>query len=63
MSIKTLASRNRTFARLARFLNRLWWLLVVVWTAVTLTFILSRLIPADPARLAAGLQAGPEQVE
>lgn len=43
--------------------NRVWWLLVVVWTAVTLTFVLSRLIPADPARLAAGLQAGPEQVE
>ena len=38
-------------------------MLIVVWTAVTLTFIMSRLIPADPARLAAGLQAGPEQVE
>ena len=63
MSIKILASRKRPLLRLTRFLNRLWWLLVVVWTAVTLTFILSRLIPADPARLAAGLQAGPEQVE
>lgn len=60
---RTLTSRSRFLSRAARFLNRLWWLLVVVWTAVTLTFVLSRLIPADPARLAAGLQAGPEQVE
>lgn len=43
-------------------LSRLGWLLVVVWAAVSLTFILSRVVPADPARLAAGLQAGPEQV-
>jgi len=43
-------------------LTRLGWLLVVVWAAVSLTFILSRVVPADPARLAAGLQAGPEQV-
>lgn len=63
MRSKTLASRNKVIPRLSRLFNRLWWLLVVVWTAVTLTFILSRLIPADPARLAAGLQAGPEQVE
>jgi ABC-type dipeptide/oligopeptide/nickel transport system permease component len=63
MSTKTLASRNKFIARGLKLFNRLWWLLIVVWTAVTLTFILSRLIPADPARLAAGLQAGPEQVE
>ena len=37
-------------------------MLVVVWAAVTVTFILSRIVPADPARLAAGMQAGPEQV-
>jgi ABC-type dipeptide/oligopeptide/nickel transport system permease component len=43
-------------------LARLAWLLVVVWAAVSLTFVLSRIVPADPARLAAGLQAGPEQV-
>ena len=35
---------------------------MVIWAAVTLTFFLSRVVPADPARLAAGLQAGPEQV-
>lgn len=38
------------------------WLALVVWAAVSLTFVLSRIVPADPARLAAGLQAGPEQV-
>jgi peptide/nickel transport system permease protein len=43
-------------------LRQLGWLLVVVWAAVSLTFLLSRVVPADPARLAAGLQAGPEQV-
>jgi ABC-type dipeptide/oligopeptide/nickel transport system permease component len=46
-----------------RLLSRLGWLLVVVWAAVTVTFVLSRIVPADPARLAAGMQAGPEQVE
>ena len=29
----------------------------------TVTFVLSRIVPADPTRLAAGMQAGPEQVE
>lgn len=43
-------------------LSRAFWVLVVVWAAVTLTFVLSRIVPSDPARLAAGLQAGPEQV-
>jgi peptide/nickel transport system permease protein len=43
-------------------LSRIAWLIVVVWAAVSLTFVLSRVVPADPARLAAGLQAGPEQV-
>lgn len=42
--------------------SRLGWLLLVVWAAVSLTFVLARIVPADPARLAAGLQAGPEQV-
>jgi len=50
-------------SRARKVFSRVWWMLIVVWTAVTLTFIMSRLIPADPARLAAGLQAGPAQVE
>lgn len=45
-----------------RVVARVGWLLVVVWAAVTVTFVLSRVVPADPARLAAGMQAGPEQV-
>jgi len=42
--------------------TRIGWILIVVWAAGSLTFLLSRVIPADPARLAAGLNAGPEQV-
>jgi ABC-type dipeptide/oligopeptide/nickel transport system permease component len=43
-------------------LRRLAWLLVVAFSIVTLTFVISRVIPADPARLAAGLHADPAQV-
>ena len=50
-------------ARLLRFVKGVAWLAVVVLAAVTITFALSRIVPADPARLAAGLEAGPEQVE
>jgi peptide/nickel transport system permease protein len=42
---------------------RLVWIIFVVLGVVTLTFFISRIIPADPARLAAGLNAGQEQVE
>jgi len=45
-----------------RLLTRVGWTLLVVWSAVSLTFVLSRVIPADPARLAAGMGAGAEQV-
>lgn len=48
--------------RIRRAGGRIGWILVVVWAAVSLTFVLSRVIPADPARLAAGLNAGPAQV-
>lgn len=44
-------------------LLRLAWIIFVVLGVVTLTFFISRIIPADPARLAAGLNAGQEQVE
>jgi peptide/nickel transport system permease protein len=48
---------------MAQFLlRRLAWLLVVAFSIVTLTFVISRVIPADPARLAAGLHADPAQV-
>ncbi|MFT4307289.1 MAG: ABC transporter permease [Microbacterium sp.] len=49
--------------RLLGVLTRIGWILVVVWAAVSLTFLLSRLVPADPAQLAAGQSAGAEQVE
>ncbi|MFD1715839.1 ABC transporter permease [Amnibacterium flavum] len=47
---------------LRRLATRILWIFVVVWAAVSLTFVLGRVVPADPARLAAGLNAGPEQV-
>lgn len=47
---------------LLRLLGGLAWLVLVLWVAVTVTFVLSRIVPADPARLAAGIDAGPEQV-
>ncbi|GAA1004324.1 peptide ABC transporter permease [Acrocarpospora pleiomorpha] len=54
--------RLRAGSRLLRLLASLTWILLVVWVAVSVTFVLSRIVPADPARLAAGLDAGPEQV-
>ncbi len=48
---------------MTRFLlRRLVWMVVVIWGVVTLTFVISHLVPADPARLAAGVHAGPAQV-
>lgn len=44
-------------------LLRLVWIIFVVLGVVTLTFFIARVIPADPARLAAGLNANVEQVE
>jgi len=61
-SLKAGAGASRPARIALGVLTRIGWLLVVVWAAVSLTFILSRVVPADPARLAAGLQAGPEQV-
>ncbi|MEW6049096.1 MAG: ABC transporter permease [Bacillota bacterium] len=43
--------------------RRLLYLVLVVLGVITLTFVVSHLIPADPARYAAGLHARPEQVE
>jgi len=49
---------------LAQFLIKRILFLVPIAVAVTLvTFLITRVIPADPAQLAAGLRAGPEQVE
>ena len=35
----------------------------VIWIVISITFLISHVIPADPARAAAGLNAGAEQVE
>jgi peptide/nickel transport system permease protein len=56
------ASQNN-FTFMKKLFLRIGWMLLVVWASLTITFVLSRVIPADPARLAAGLEAGPEQVE
>ena len=61
-AIRGRAASGRAARVAVSMASRAGWLLVVVWAAVSLTFLLSRVVPADPARLAAGLQAGPEQV-
>lgn len=43
--------------------NRLLFLIPVIFGVTLLTFVVTHIIPADPAQLAAGLRAGPEQVE
>lgn len=43
--------------------KRLVFLVVTLWGILTLTFFISRVIPGDPARLAAGIRAKPEQVK
>lgn len=43
--------------------KRLLWSLFVIWAVATLTFAISRILPEDPARLAAGAQARPADVE
>lgn len=43
-------------------LRRLPWLVVVIVGITTLTFIIANIVPADPARAAAGVQATEEQV-
>jgi peptide/nickel transport system permease protein len=46
-----------------RFLiRRLFFLVFVVWGVTLVTFLLARVVPADPARLIAGPRAGPEAV-
>jgi peptide/nickel transport system permease protein len=44
-------------------LRRIGWALVVAWFVVTLTFLVTSLIPADPARAILGPRATPETLE
>lgn len=44
-------------------LRRLAWAVFIVWAVVTLTFVVNTVIPSDPARMVAGQQARPKDVE
>lgn len=48
---------------LAFVVQRVTSLLLILWGISIFAFFISRLIPADPAQIAAGLQAGPAEVE
>src|SRR5439155_23184368 len=48
---------------LVKFVSyRLLRMLFVLWGTVTLTFLVFRVVPGDPARLVAGIQATPEEL-
>jgi peptide/nickel transport system permease protein len=42
--------------------RRIGWSFVVVWVVVSLTFAINELLPGDPARMVAGIQARPADV-
>lgn len=42
--------------------RRIGWSVVVAWTVVSITFALNEILPGDPARLVAGVQARPADV-
>jgi peptide/nickel transport system permease protein len=44
-------------------IRRVFWALLIIWAAMTFTFILTYLIPGDPARQVAGPLAGEREVE
>lgn len=47
-----------------RFLaSRLAWALFIVWSVVTITFFVEAVLPSDPARMVAGAQARPVDVD
>jgi peptide/nickel transport system permease protein len=45
-----------------RVANKLGWAVLVIWAVVSLTFVVSNVLPADPARMVAGPQARPADV-
>jgi peptide/nickel transport system permease protein len=47
----------------ARLLRKLAWAAFVVWAVVSLTFVFNSVLPSDPARMVAGPQARPADVE
>ncbi len=46
-----------------RALRRIAWALLVVWATTTITFFINNVLPSDPARMVAGPQARPKDVE
>lgn len=46
-----------------KLLRRLAWALFVVWATVSLAFLVNNALPSDPARMVAGPQARPQDVE
>jgi peptide/nickel transport system permease protein len=46
-----------------RLLRRLGWSVFVVWAVVSIAFAVNNLLPGDPARMVAGAQARPTDVE
>ena len=48
---------------MARVARRLVWAIFVVWATVTLAFLVNHALPSDPARMVAGPQARPQDVE
>ncbi len=46
-----------------RALRRIAWALFVVWATTTVTFFINNVLPSDPARMVAGPQARPKDVE
>lgn len=43
--------------------RRIVWAVAVVWAVTTLAFVINNVIPSDPARMVAGAQARPKDVE
>lgn len=43
--------------------RRLLWAVFVIWATVTLAFVVNNVLPSDPARMVAGPQARPKEVE
>ena len=46
-----------------RALRRIGWALLVIWATTTITFFINNVLPSDPARMVAGAQARPKDVE
>ncbi len=47
----------------ATIVKRLAWALVIIWATTTLAFVVTNALPSDPARMIAGPQARPQDVE